>query len=590
MKEKGPIRRDYISDAESLSEKQSDQQYLLPSETESESQSACIHSVTKHWEICYEDNSYYKIACRKIGKNRNEDICDFDGHSIDVMDQLQTSTKNIEELKDKGFLTDFLEYIALGKIEIHGQDIVDDTTGKTLFSFELQMVMPNQRKYNVRGDTEVSMIKVARENCCIKALGLMRTLVTEGRELSEEDFAKTYGTESESESESQSACIHSVTKHWEICYEDNSYYKISTGVGKNVCKKAPAFESTMLIDDSIFDNMTMTILIDHENYNDKGLIEAFKRVNQTFIESRNLNILKVASSASTDVKSADVVIQTRERINDAADFAILSIYVILKSKQNHHTVIITRDHFAAVAANQANNKNISAHSSLLDFCASLRDNSITHINELSTPLPANPKLRGLNAVVNGDTSDFLESVQDKDLRTSLEIFMDQKLLFDTPVTNAVCKNLCPPKIDKKRKRDKNDNDNDYDYDGEAHETNHHKLIKTEKEDRILSEEDFAKTYGNETLYPRSQYNLFFNFSGLQLVPNLNQNLVDIQVTRVDPSWTVQKLKGIIAINLNKKLKKLGLPKEIELQTKSGKKLGLLKEIEIQTKIKSILDK
>ena len=312
------------------------------------------------------------------------------------------------------------------------------------------MIMPNQRKYNVRGDTEVSMIKVARENCCIKALGLMRTLVTEDRKLSKEDFA--------------------------------------TGVGKNVCKKAPtargqsqrdlALESTMMIDDSIFDNMTMTILIDHENYNEYGLIEAFKRVNQTFIESRKLNILKVASSASTVVKSADVVIQTRERINDAADFAILSIYVILKSKRNHHTVIITRDHFAAVAANQANNKNISAHRSLLDFCASLRDNSITHINELSTPLPVNPKLKGLNAVVNGDTSDFLESVQDKDLRTSLEIFMDQTV-FDTPVTNAVCKNLCPPKIDKKRKRDKNDNDDDYDYDGEAHETNHHKLIKTE---------------------------------------------------------------------------------------------------------------
>jgi len=51
--------------------------------------------------------------------------------------------------------------------------------------------------------------------------------------------------------------------------------------------------------------------------------------------------------------------------------------------------------------------------------------------------------------------------------------------FDTPVTNAVCKNLFPPNIDKKRKRDKNDNDDDYDYDGEAHETNHHKLIKTE---------------------------------------------------------------------------------------------------------------
>ena len=245
------------------------------------------------------------------------------------------------------------------------------------------------------------MIKVARENCCIKALGLMRTLVTEDRKLSEEDFAKTYGNET--------------------LYPRSQY---------NCFFNFPGLQ----LDPNL--NQNLDIEVTH--------IDPSWTVQE--LKARIAKIRRLKKSGLPK----EIEIQTKSGtflINDK----ILSFYNL---KPGTYLDVIPK---ISTGVGKKVCKKAPA------FESTIRNTKGYYLR--------------------GNTDISIE------LTARGQSQRDLAYGFDTPVTNAVCKNLCPPNIDKKRKRDKNDNDDAYDYDGEAHETNHHKLIKTEKEDRKLSEED-----------------------------------------------------------------------------------------------------
>ena len=78
----------------------------------------------------------------------------------------------------------------------------------------------------------------------------------------------------------------------------------------------------------------------------------------------------------------------------------------------------------------------------------------------------------------------------------------------------------------------------------------------------LSEDEFLSTYSNEQLYPRSQYKFIISFpSSGSPSSSLDP---DIEITHIDPSWTVKDLKSEIA----RRYEKLPVQK-IQIRTKAG---------------------
>lgn len=84
------------------------------------------------------------------------------------------------------------------------------------------------------------------------------------------------------------------------------------------------------------------------------------------------------------------------------------------------------------------------------------------------------------------------------------------------------------------------------------------------EGQEMSEEKFLLTYGDEASYPRCQYTFLITFPSSASSATSQSQDPDIEITDIDPSWTVKELKSQIA----SKYEKLPLPK-IQLRKETG---------------------